>query len=105
MLIKKDLTLQSALEIARLIESTDRQTKGIENSSTANKNGETVNAVQKVKRNTGNKQTSLIQIRPAILKLLNRVKLATGVALFDMCHVIAELLRIRLVINVEIWDT
>ena len=50
MLIKKDLTLQSALEIARLIESADRQTKGIENSSTANKKGEIVNAVQKGKK-------------------------------------------------------
>ena len=50
MLIEKDLTLQSALEIARLIESADRQTKGIENSSTANKNDETVNAVQKGKK-------------------------------------------------------
>ena len=59
---------------------------------------------KRVKRNPGNKQTSSIQIRPVILKLLNRVKLAIGVALLDMCHVIAELLRIRLVINVEIWD-
>ena len=50
LLIEKDLTLQSALEIARLIESADRQTKGIENSSTANKNDETVNAVQKGKK-------------------------------------------------------
>ena len=50
LLIEKDLTLQSALEIARLIESADRQTKGIENSSTANKNDETVNAVRKGKK-------------------------------------------------------
>ena len=48
--IEKDLTLQSALEIARLIASADRQTKGIENSSTANKNGEIVNAAQKGKK-------------------------------------------------------
>ena len=44
------MTLQSALEIARLIESVDRQTKGIENSTTANKNGENLNAVQKGKK-------------------------------------------------------
>ena len=61
---------------------------------------------KRVKRNTGNKQTSSIKIRTVILKLLNksRVQLAIDVALLDMCHVIAELLRIRLVINVEIWD-
>ena len=34
----------------------------------------------------------------------NIVKLATGVALSDMGHVIAEFLRITLVINMEIWD-
>ena len=50
LLIEKDLTLQSALEIARLIGSADRQTKRIENSSTANKNGEVVSAVQKGKK-------------------------------------------------------
>ena len=50
LLIIKDLTLQSALDIARLIESADRQTKSIENNSTANKNGEILNAVQKGKK-------------------------------------------------------
>ena len=60
-----------------------------------------------MKRNTGSKQTSSIQIRTVILKLLNknRIKLASGVALLDMCHVTAELIRIRPVINVQIWDT
>ena len=100
------MILQSALEIVRLIESSDRQTKGVELSSAANKNGEIVNAVQNGKRNTGNKLTSSIQIRPVILKLLNknRVKPAIGGALLDIYHVIAELLRIGHVINLKIWD-
>ena len=50
LLIEKDLTLQSALEIASLFASADRNTKGIENSSSANKNGEIVNKAQKGKK-------------------------------------------------------
>ena len=63
MLIEEDLTLQSALEIATLIESADRQTKGIENNSTVNKHCEIVNAVQKGEKKYNNKLTSAIQIK------------------------------------------
>ena len=43
--------------------------------------------------------------KTVILKLLNkhRVKPVIDAALMNMCHVIAEWLKIRLAINVKIW--